>query len=647
MLKRIAGKAFKVCVVCAIVAGCTDPPVGTTDPGGNAFTRLNEDTFVDSGGFFTIGEGAGTVLPFEPETEEERATESFFAVRAIDPFSEDSAGPKFVKWGDLDLDGLPDLATVWNQSQVIQLQFQRRDAEGNITFESVQVDGNSPLAIMAGLELSDIDRDGQLDLIILVKHNATLPICPGNGQDQDDAYVGEVVILFSPTNQDVTDGALWKANQVRLPATRFGANMVDDRFLIEEALMTQETNQPCNDDANCVGGRTCINNQCITLCANDADCPAGESCAPNGVCVMSDTFCVSSNDCSVGEACVDNRCRLDILGLIDDNFPGLVFGDDRVIDVPENGGMNALAVGDITGDGFPDIVLTSNVPAPPCHNGINEVELYPNPGAGNSRTGTGWQQIILDGGGGILKDIVINDVDADGDLDVVVTRLAISQNVHWLVNPIRDPVLSRPVPTTTAFWNWSRRSIGQVDGGADVMAVGDVDGDGLSDVLLRSNGGRLIQWFRHPNPNDDLNVEEVTAGIPWSVYTLFELVERVPLGITVGDINFDGQVEVILAADGSVFWLDSSTAPTVFDEWSANLIADDILLDTALFASSGPAFINDLLVLDIDCDGANDVIATMDRRPLSGLSTDVVLWFRNVLLPEDVGLETPLVPGCP
>ena len=301
--------------------------------------------------------------------------------------------------------------------------------------------------------------------------------------------------------------------------------------------------------------------------------------------------------------------------------------------------MTALYVGDLTGDGLPDIVITSNRPDDPCHPPAeNDIELYVNPGPGSARVGTAWPQVLVDRDAPPAKDLILWDIDADGLLDIVFTRpTSISSNISW----------RRNLGGTTFDF---RRPIGMIDGGADVMTLGDVDMDGLTDVVVRSNEGKLIQWFRHPGPNDDLNVSETLPprpDIPWSVYTLADLGELAPLGMSLGDIDFDGQPEVLLGASGSVFWLDSSTAPSVYDPWSANLIVDDAQLDNALFAEQGEALINNLLVFDVDCDGTTDIVATMDRQSSSGLGNDVVIWFRNVLMPEDVGLDNALlVPGC-
>jgi hypothetical protein len=533
----------------AILAGCT--PVFLPPESDEARTGDGDTGFVDGGSFADPGEAGGDVIeppPLVPDEDGETATESFFLARAIDPPSEDSAGPKFVEVGDVDRDGFPDLVTGWNQSQVIQVHLQRRGADDQVTFESVQIAGTTPIAIVAGVKLADMDNDGWLDIVVLVKHQSFLTICPLSGEVFDDGLAGVVLILYSPGG-DVTNGADWQ------------------EVSIYESL---EVNP---------------------------DPPGGLP-------------------------------------------PGLpAEGGLRAQDFPEEGGMTAMDVGDITGDGLPDIVITSNRPDDPCHPpGENDVELYPNPGPALARDGTSWPQVLVDRDAPPLKDLILWDIDGDDRLDVLFTRpSSVSSNISW-----------RRSLGGTAFD--FRRPIGMIDGGADIMTLGDVDLDGLTDVVVRSNAGKVIQWFRHPSPDDDLNVSDTLPprpDIPWSVYTLLDLGELSPLGISLGDINFDNQPELLLGASGSVFWVDSSTAETVYDPWSANLIVDDAQLDNTLFAAQGEALINDLLVFDLDCDGTTDIVATMDRQSLSGLSNDVVIWFRNVLQPEDVGLDNAvLIPGC-
>ena len=43
----------------------------------------------------------------------------------------------------------------------------------------------------------------------------------------------------------------------------------------------------------------------------------------------------------------------------------------------------------------------------------------------------------------------------------------------------------------------------------------------------------------------------------------------------------------------------------------------------------GTTLMNSIIIADIDGDGANDVIVTLDRSGLSGLSNDALVWFRN------------------
>lgn len=78
-------------------------------------------------------------------------TESFFTARQVDPRSEDSAGPQLVQAADFNGDGMMDLASVWNQSQPVQVHIQQRDGNGKVFFLTVPIGGTTPIAEASGL----------------------------------------------------------------------------------------------------------------------------------------------------------------------------------------------------------------------------------------------------------------------------------------------------------------------------------------------------------------------------------------------------------------------------------------------------------------------------------------------------------------
>ncbi|RME40490.1 MAG: hypothetical protein D6788_03230 [Planctomycetota bacterium] len=99
-----------------------------------------------------------------------------------------------------------------------------------------------------------------------------------------------------------------------------------------------------------------------------------------------------------------------------------------------------------------------------------------------------------------------------------------------------------------------------------------------------------------------------------------------------------------------MFWYDSTVGASVFDPWFPNAIIQDqqdITSGSATTAEgSGDAsapgsgvgvetidastIINALLIVDLDGDGRNDIVATLDRRTGSGLSDDRLVWYRNI-----------------
>ncbi len=600
MNTRILNRVLAGSALVGVVFGCsvavntgndgtaTPTSSSTVSSVGTGFTTAGVSPGGTGGIVDPTNGGTGGVVNEDGQDAGEQ-TRSFFTAFQIDPISEDSAGPKFVVAADIDQDGLMDLVSAWNQSQPVQLHLQRRDANDNISFRTITLGGTSPLAVMAGLEVGQIDNDGWLDIVILSKATGFIALCPKVPPAEVSALEGQILVLFNPANAGlIADGDAWMQMTLINP------------FVAD----------------------TWIHNQ----------------------------------------------------------FPGnqtVAFEDSKT--KPESAGFTSLVVANIDGVPGDDIIVALNPgeceelgQKPP----VNTVDLWVNPGPGLARQSSLWGAppsngqsrnvpVSIETDGPEIKDLAVMDVDNDGDLDVVVAvSNAISRNVRWLRNPLIPGTTGSGGGLTAMLagnddgWRliatgWESRPIGSVDSGADMIQIGDIDGDGFDDVMVRSTAGQIVQWFRQPNP---LSVEPEFPpsdpvpnrfDFPWPVFTLTEVVGQEPEAIAIGDVTGDNQVELMVAAGGAFFWYDSSTAPTVFDPWSPNTVIQDSPADGADATQAGSTpvnppgtgvgaagtdtstNINTLLVVDLDGDGKNDIIGTLDRRSGTGLSDDRLVWYRN------------------
>lgn len=321
---------------------------------------------------------------------------------------------------------------------------------------------------------------------------------------------------------------------------------------------------------------------------------------------------------------------------------------------PEEEGYTSLAVGDMDRDGDMDLVAAYNSA---CAGLVPEVLLFTNLGRNSIRQRTWTAMAIPDEfpKGPLLadqmaiakvKDVVVGDIDGDGDLDIVASFPdAGSLNIRWY----RNPAVDIPDDFHISDMMWQTGTVAQIEprsgfddlGGADALRIGDIDRDGILDVVVRSSGGRLIQWLKGPAGPTTAPLRH----IPWQVYTIAEFKERIPEGIALGDVNFDGQLDVIASAEGGVAWFNASSNPTLTQQWIENLIVDDVSPgrpnrspattdpNVAPTEVEGGTFVNWIQVVDLDGDGANDIIVTLDRSGLSGLSNDALVWFRNTRRP--------------
>jgi len=265
-------------------------------------------------------------------------------------------------------------------------------------------------------------------------------------------------------------------------------------------------------------------------------------------------------------------------------------------------GLTDFAITDMNGDDLPDIVLASNE-----SENTDVIRLYLNPGGAASRDGTAWTEVdaALTGDVNEIVSMEVFDIDGDGDQDIVGSfPTARTFNIRWMRNPLEESG-----EAAVAAGGWDTTFLGQQaeaepeNQGGDVIAVGDIDGDGDIDVAAAHGSLGLIQWFENPGPDF---VSEQT--FPWRVFNLGQLKEGVTINqLQLVDLNLDGQLDAFATASGNM--VGFQPGDELFTFW----------LGFSILATEPVADIGRCAFDDVNGDGRLDILAPLDRV---GLATD-------------------------
>ncbi|MBI3846339.1 MAG: VCBS repeat-containing protein [Planctomycetes bacterium] len=207
--------------------------------------------------------------------------------------------------------------------------------------------------------------------------------------------------------------------------------------------------------------------------------------------------------------------------------PPKILGDDAITDSP-----NALATGDLDGDGDTDLVASSSV-----QGGGLAIFTQVTPGKFDTRS------VVLHGAAGdLLSGVAMADVDGDGDLDLVGTGG--ERSSHLLLWTQESGAFQR-VPIMVPAG-----ASGDAPGPKGV-AIGDVDGDGRLDLV---------------SANFDGNSVTVLYGDASRTFTRTAIVEDAklesPVSVALADLDGDGRADVMSADSQSgnvgIFYFDSA-----------------------------------------------------------------------------------------
>ncbi|MFI0822871.1 FG-GAP-like repeat-containing protein [Streptomyces roseolus] len=222
--------------------------------------------------------------------------------------------------------------------------------------------------------------------------------------------------------------------------------------------------------------------------------------------------------------------------------------------------------GDLTGDGVRDLLVVHE---------DGTLRLYP--GLGNGRFAS--YRVIGNGGWGAADVSHRGDWTGDGREDVVAR---IGDNL-WVYPNTGDGRLGERIPMGARPAGWQS---------ADVLAVGDVDGDGQPDLVGRSVNGLYLHRGSvgvHPTlPRSAV----VLGGTEWAPAALPEI-------LAPGDVNGDGRADLwARAADGQFCQFLSAGAAA-------------LPAPTAIGTAGTAAYPLSGTVGDADGDGRADLLLTV------------------------------------
>jgi hypothetical protein len=240
----------------------------------------------------------------------------------------------------------------------------------------------------------------------------------------------------------------------------------------------------------------------------------------------------------------------------------------------------SVALGDVSGDGIPDIVVASGVTGTSLP---GTVQVY----SGATLKLIATYHPLGSFGGGL--DVSVGDVNHDGHADIVVGVLGGGWPVVTVINGKSGQLMDQFVAYSTSF------------GGGVRVAAGDVSDDGYADVVVGPGTGAYglpVEVFSGSSIASGTGTPQLLRTLnPFPNYTG-------AVSVSVGNLNASGYADIVVGTQNSsdviaVYngqTLTSITQPALLFKQSAWAAFDNSGVSVALVADSSGNGLDDLII---------------------------------------------------
>jgi hypothetical protein len=238
----------------------------------------------------------------------------------------------------------------------------------------------------------------------------------------------------------------------------------------------------------------------------------------------------------------------------------------------------AIAIGDLNGDGKPDLAVAIN--------GASTVSVFPNTSTPGTITTASFAAKIdyTTGFNSNPSFIAVGDLDGDGKPDLA-TANSVSNNVSVLRNSSAGGVLNNLSFTT------------KVDFAAGTtptsIAIGDLDGDGKPDLAIANLTSATVSVLRNTSNPGSITAASFAAKVDF--ITGIE-----PIMVKISDLDGNGKPDLVVAAsnvNGISILLNTATPGSI----TSGSFAPKVDIETGVVPSA-------LAVGDLDGDGGPDLV---------------------------------------